>query len=157
MSFFICTFCYLLLLGLYSRQRALFFVLLPFQRFLLCRHSAARPVGRAAPPSFAMPLLQAFSLRYVPFFPHFAGALPITITAALLRPSFVMPLPQAFSLFFTLLQLFILCRRTLPNNGHNIAPSVFCHASRAGVLSCACALPVFRRGVTTLRQRSARI
>ena len=100
-------------------------------------------------PSFAMPLLQAFSLRYVPFFPHFAGALPITMTAALLR--------RAFSLFCAWLQLFILCSHSAARPVGRAALPVFCHASRAGVLSCACALPVFRRGVTTLHQRSARI
>ena len=143
-------------------------------------------------PSFAMPLLQAFSLRYVPFFPHFAGALPITMTAALLRSfampllrafsllhapfllsafagafpitmtaallrSFAMPLLRAFSLFCAWLQLFILCRHSAARPVIHAALPVFCHASRAGILSCACALPVFRRGVTTFLLRSARI
>ena len=108
-------------------------------------------------PSFAMPLLQAFSLLHAPFLlSAFTGALPITMTAALLR-SFAIPLLRAFSLFFTLLQLFILCRHSVARPVIHAALPVFCHASRAGVLSCACALPVFRRGVTKLRQRSARI
>lgn len=78
-------------------------------------------------PSFAMPLLQAFSLRYVPFFPHFAGALPITMTAALLR-SFAMPLLRAFSLFCAWLQLFILCRHSVARPVIHAALPVFCHA-----------------------------
>ena len=50
-------------------------------------------------PSFAMPLLQAFSLLHAPsILSAFTGALPITMTAALLRPSFTVSLPQAFSL-----------------------------------------------------------
>ena len=69
MSFFICTFCYLLLLGLYSRQRALFFVLrltsslfpLRTYRRKTCR---TRRTPRLLPCPYCKPFLCAMSLSF---------------------------------------------------------------------------------------------
>ena len=62
-----------------------------------------------------------------PLLSAFAGALPITMTAALLRSSFTVSLPRAFSWFFTLLKLFILYSHSAARPVGRAARPVFCH------------------------------
>ena len=80
-----------------------------------------------APSVFYRVFAASLFFALCPLLSAFAGALPITMTAALLHPSFAIPLLRAFSLFFTLLQLFILWRHSAARPVIHAALPVFCH------------------------------